>query len=91
MISLVNGYICRSFRDVTDAIQGKEPPAKPGELPYSSSNYRKISVFKEQEVLVQEDQSNSSGSQETNATVTSGSIAAQTGPGVLSVSIDRYA
>jgi hypothetical protein len=38
MISLVNGFICHDYREVSDALQGKKPPAKPGELPYSSDN-----------------------------------------------------
>jgi hypothetical protein len=36
MISLVNGFICHNYHEVTDALQGKKPPAKPGQLPYSS-------------------------------------------------------
>lgn len=38
MISLVNGYICHNYREVMQAMQGLKPPAKPGELPYSSQN-----------------------------------------------------
>jgi hypothetical protein len=45
MISLVNGYICKSWQDVTEALQGKKPPAKAGELPYSSGSDGKISAF----------------------------------------------
>ena len=42
MISLVNGFICHDYREVTDALQGKKPPAKPGELPYSSDDASSI-------------------------------------------------
>jgi hypothetical protein len=45
MISLVNGYICKSWQDVTEALQGKRPPAKAGELPYSSGSDGKVSAF----------------------------------------------
>jgi hypothetical protein len=42
MISLVNGYICRSSTEVAQALQGKKPPAKAGELSYSSGSEGKI-------------------------------------------------
>lgn len=45
MISLVNGYVCKSHSDVADAMQGKEPPSKAGQLPYSSGNDGKIFEF----------------------------------------------
>jgi hypothetical protein len=45
MISLVNGYVCKSHSDVADAMQGKEPPSKAGQLPYSSGNAGKIFEF----------------------------------------------
>lgn len=50
MISLVNGYICRCSTDVAEALQGKKPPAKAGELPYSSGSEGKISAFAERPV-----------------------------------------
>ena len=50
MISLVNGYICKSCTDVAEALQGKKPPAIAGELPYSSGSEGKISAFSEQQV-----------------------------------------
>ena len=50
MISLVNGYICKSCTNVAEALQRKKPPAKAGELPYSSGSEGKISAFAERQV-----------------------------------------
>ena len=63
MISLVNGYICKSFTDVAQALQGKKPPAKAGELPYSSGSEGKISAFSERQVTTADGVKESAGAQ----------------------------
>ena len=66
MISLVNGYICKSCTDVAEALQGKKPPAKAGELPYSSGSEGKISAFAERQVT-RADSANDPANAQSNA------------------------
>jgi hypothetical protein len=44
MISIVNGYVCTR--------KGKDPHAKPGELPYSSDKDDKNSAFADQPATI---------------------------------------
>lgn len=52
MISVVNGYVCRSSCDVEAAKQGKDPSAPPGSPPGISSKVDKTSGFDQQPVTV---------------------------------------
>lgn len=52
MISVVNGYVCRSSCDVEAAKKGKDPSAPPGAPPGSSSATERTSGFDKQPVTI---------------------------------------
>lgn len=45
MITLVNGYVCNNCSEAAEARRGKDPHAKPGELPNAKDKSDKISGF----------------------------------------------
>ena len=55
MISLVNGYVCNNCSEAADARKGKDPHAKPGELPHSSDKDDKISSFADKPATIIDD------------------------------------
>jgi hypothetical protein len=52
MITIVNGYVCNNCSEAADARKGKDPHAKPGELPYSSDKNDKFSAFADQPATI---------------------------------------
>jgi hypothetical protein len=89
MILLVNGFICTNSTEVFEALLGEQPPAKPGELPYSSRKDDKISAYAGQPATVLSGALKDVVSPEAVTLATASDASMQAGAGAPQPSIDQ--